>query len=234
MKKLGLALVLACLGLAPAQAQNQTTVDLFGGSGAYNASPKTCTDGSWCSIQTDANGNLKVVTTGSPTDTQDVNIKQVQGAVPSATNPIWVAPATANVPWAVSLPTTPLIASGNGVMPAATAESAGATTEAVTAALASNLVVKASAGNLYGFQISADSTLSAAAWWIMIFDSTTLPGDGAVTPAKCYAMPLGSTGFSGSWPLPARFSTGIVIGVSTTGCFTKTASIHAFISGDYK
>ena len=103
---------------------------------------------------------------------------------------------------------------------------------AVTAALASNKVVKASAGNLYSFNVSADSTLSGAAWWIMIFDATSLPGDGGVTPAKCYAVPTGTTSYSAAFNLPVAFTTGIVIGVSTTGCFTKTASTHAFISGD--
>ena len=102
----------------------------------------------------------------------------------------------------------------------------------VTAALASNKVVKGSAGNLYSFNVSADSTLSGAAWWIMIFDATSLPGDGGVTPAKCYAVPTGTTSYSASFNLPVAFTTGIVIGVSTTGCYTKTASTHAFISGD--
>lgn len=112
--------------------------------------------------------------------------------------------------------------------------SAVAATQAKTAALAANLVVKASAGNLYGFEVSADSTLSAAAWWIMIYDATSAPADGAVTPAKCYALPLGATLASFSFPVPVPFGTGIVIGVSTNGCFTKAASTHAFISGDYK
>ena len=101
-----------------------------------------------------------------------------------------------------------------------------------TAALASSQIVKASAGNLYSFEVSADSTLSGAPWWVMIFNATTLPADGAVTPAKCYAMSSGQVSASYAWNVPVQFSTGIVIGVSTTGCFTKTASAHAFISGD--
>lgn len=101
-----------------------------------------------------------------------------------------------------------------------------------SSALAANTVIKASAGNLYSFEVSADSTLSAAAWWIMIYNATSAPGDGAVTPLKCYAMPSGTTAFSAAFPTPIALSTGGVIGVSTTGCFTKTASTHAFISGD--
>lgn len=108
------------------------------------------------------------------------------------------------------------------------------TTKTTSSSLAANLIVNAAASSLYSFEVSADSTLSAAAWWIQIYDSTTAPTDGAVTPAKCYSMPSGSTNFSaGFGPAGPAFSTGIVIGVSTTGCFTKTASTHAFISGDY-
>jgi hypothetical protein len=104
--------------------------------------------------------------------------------------------------------------------------------------LASNRVVAIAQGaplTLCGFNVSADSTLSGAAWWIMIFDAVSLPTDGTVTPAKCYAMPSGTTnysaGFTGSG---TKFKTGIVIGVSTNGCFTLAASVHAFISGDFR
>jgi hypothetical protein len=104
-----------------------------------------------------------------------------------------------------------------------------------TAALAANLIVNASPGNLYSFQVAADSTLSAAGWWVMIYNAASAPADGAVTPAKCYAVPAGTTTVSASFiDAGAAFTTGIVIGVSTTGCFTKTASTHAFISGDTK
>lgn len=101
-------------------------------------------------------------------------------------------------------------------------------------ALCANQVIDAAPGSLYSFNVSADSTLSAAAWWIMIYNATSAPGDGSVTPLKCYAMALGTTSFSAAFPTPVPFSTGITMGVSTTGCFTKTASTHAFISGDYK
>lgn len=107
-----------------------------------------------------------------------------------------------------------------------------ASTLAVTASLASNLVAKSSTGALLSFEVSADSTLSGAAWWVMIFNATSAPSDGSVTPAKCYALPSGATAFTGAFPNPAVFSTGITIVASTTGCFTKTASAHAFISGD--
>lgn len=115
-----------------------------------------------------------------------------------------------------------------------TPSSTSGATHAQCAALCANLVVDANPGDLFSFNVSADSTLSAAAWWIMVYDATAAPGDGAVTPAKCYAMTSGTTSFSAAFPVPATFTTGITFGVSTTGCFSKTASTHAFIAGDFK
>lgn len=126
----------------------------------------------------------------------------------------------------------------NGALPAGTnalgSVSITSATHVQTTALASSQVIVGSAHQLTSFEVAADSTLSGAAWWIMIYDATSAPADGAVTPAKCYAMPNGATNFNGAFNSPPAFTTGIVIGVSTTGCFTKTASAHAFISGDYQ
>lgn len=107
-------------------------------------------------------------------------------------------------------------------------------TKVSSSALAANQIIVTGAHVLTSFNVSADSTLSGGAWWVMIYDATTAPADGAVTPAKCYAIPSGATSISGNFTSPVSFTTGIVIGVSTTGCFTKTASTHAFISGDYQ
>lgn len=102
-----------------------------------------------------------------------------------------------------------------------------------SSALVANLTAKASAGNLYSFQVSADSTLSGAAWWVMVYNAASAPADGAVTPALCYALASGTTHFEAAFgSIGTAFSTGITIGVSTTGCFSKTASAHAFVSGD--
>jgi hypothetical protein len=99
-------------------------------------------------------------------------------------------------------------------------------------ALATSQIIKGSAGNLYSFEVSVDSTLSAAAWWILIYDALADPGNGTVAPRKCYAQVSGATSASYAWLNPIHFTTGIVIVVSTTGCFTETQSAHAFISGD--
>lgn len=117
----------------------------------------------------------------------------------------------------------------------ATTSNGTTSTTTSTSALAANLIVTATASKrLANFQVSADSTLSAAAWWVMIYNATTAPADGAITPVACIAVPIATTSMSADFgPNSPTFSTGIVIGVSTTGCFTKTASTHAFISGNF-
>lgn len=119
-----------------------------------------------------------------------------------------------------------------GTIPSPSAASANALAPVVTAAVATSEVIKASAGNLYSFDVSVDTTLSPSPWWILILNATSDPGNGSVTPLKCYAMPSNTTNFSAAFPMPVAFSTGIVIVASTTGCFTETTSAHAFISGD--
>ena len=62
------ALIAAALWalVAPASAQDVTNPTPPNSvNGAYNASAPTCTDGHGCWIQTDINGNLKVVSSGS-------------------------------------------------------------------------------------------------------------------------------------------------------------------------
>lgn len=98
-----------------------------------------------------------------------------------------------------------------------------------TAAVASSQVLKASAGNLYGLNVVA----GASAGFIMLFDATTAPADGAVTPK--WVMPLAANAAYAGSPsgndIGMNFAVGIVAVFSTTGPFTKTASATAFISG---
>jgi hypothetical protein len=129
----------------------------------------------------------------------------------------------------------PLTQNSVGQLCAGSSSSGGGSTHAQSSALAANLVVKATAGTLYSFEVNADSTLSGAAWWVMIYDATSAPGDGAVTPAKCYGIPSGTTQMGATFASSGvNFTSGMVIGVSTTGCFTKTASTHAFIGADFQ
>jgi hypothetical protein len=103
-----------------------------------------------------------------------------------------------------------------------------AVTPIVSSALESGHVLKAAAGSLLGLTV----TTSSAAGYMLLFNATSVPGDGAVTPTSCYSVPAGSTVgvYFGSAPL--NLSTGISVAFSTTGCFTKTASATAFFSGE--
>lgn len=98
---------------------------------------------------------------------------------------------------------------------------------AATAAVASNLVAKASAGNLYGFNV----VNGASAGYVMVFNATAAPADGAVTPLKCYTLAANSS-IEILYDPPVRCGTGVTLVFSTTGPFTKTASATAFISAE--
>jgi hypothetical protein len=99
-----------------------------------------------------------------------------------------------------------------------------------TSVAAGSLILKASAGNLYGYNV----TSGASAGYVMIFNSATVPADGAVTPARCIPL-AANTGMEVDLRgQPTFFTTGIVIVFSTTGCFSKTISATAFIAGDAK
>lgn len=90
----------------------------------------------------------------------------------------------------------------------------------------SSHILKASSGVLNGFS----ATSAGTAGYVLIFDSATVPADGAVIPKMCYILPATqSTG--ASWlTYPAPFINGIVVAFSSTGCFTKTSSATAFFS----
>lgn len=231
MKRLALATfaLVALAASASAQVIPPGTNPVPAG-GAYNSSPPALTSGQAGWLQLDSAGNLRIsgtVTTALSGSTSNAS----SGVATSATNV-----PTVSYNYGFNGTTwDQLQVDANKNLKVTTGPSA-ATTSGLTAvsssALAANTVIKVSAGNLYSFEVAVDSTLSAAAWWIMIYNATSAPADGAVTPLKCYAMPLGTTAFSAAFPTPVAFSTGIVIGVSTNGCFTKAASTHAFISGD--
>lgn len=95
----------------------------------------------------------------------------------------------------------------------------------VSSALSTGQVLKASAGNLYGYNVVA-----TVAGYLMIFNSTTVPADGAVTPVYCLPLAAGA-GVDRSFDIPRRFSAGITLVFSSTGPYTKTASATAFLGG---
>lgn len=91
----------------------------------------------------------------------------------------------------------------------------------------SSHVLKSSAGTLFGLSVT-----SSAAGYILIYNATTAPADGAVTPVACYylASGPGTLGIAFT-PFPLNMSTGITAVFSSTGCFTQTSSSTAFFSG---
>jgi hypothetical protein len=94
----------------------------------------------------------------------------------------------------------------------------------------SSKVLKASAGNLYSLTV----TIGVTSGYLMIFNATSAPVDGAVTPVYC--LPVASNGTNGSAAIswgnfPLVASTGITAVFSTTGCFSKTASATASFFG---
>jgi len=121
------------------------------------------------------------------------------------------------------------VTGSNLVTPTPSASATSGLSTSASSAVASSLVLKGSAGNLFAVNVSS----GASAGFVLIFNATSAPADGAVTPAKCYVLAANTT-LALQWTTPVQFGTGITVVFSTTGCYTKTASATAFISGDYK
>ena len=152
---------------------------------------------------------------------QSVNLTEVGGA----------AIALGQTTMASSIPVT--IASNQAAFPifsAGTSTASAGLSNSVTSAVGTGLVVKASAGNLYDFEVTSGATAGE----VLIHNTTSVPSAGSVTPLKCYTLPANST-IGGSWTPPLAFSTGISMSFSTAStCFTQTNSSTAFLSGDYE
>lgn len=100
-----------------------------------------------------------------------------------------------------------------------------AATPIVSAAAEGSRVFKASKGCLLALYVYN----SGAAAFLMTFNSTTVPADGAVTPINCVPVAAASYQFVNFAPQPPEYySVGISAAISTTGCFTKTVGTGAF------
>lgn len=86
--------------------------------------------------------------------------------------------------------------------------------------------------------------VAAVSGYLMVFDATALPSNGAVAPCasgatarpcQLYCYPVTSNGTNGGaafqWTAPVQGSTGIVVAFSSTGCDTLTASATAKFMG---
>ena len=88
-------------------------------------------------------------------------------------------------------------------------------------------VVQASPGTLKGASITTGET----AGYFMLFNSITVPSNGAITPIKCVVVAANdSRGISPDPDTQWRFSVGVTLAFSTTGCFTMTQSATAYFS----
>jgi hypothetical protein len=97
-------------------------------------------------------------------------------------------------------------------------------TPVVSAVPEASHLIKAASGNLYSLYV----TTGTVPGYLMTFNSTSVPPDGPVTPVECVAAPAnGTVSISFSGP-PDIYSLGIVAVFSSTGCFTKTASVTAY------
>ena len=86
MKKIILAALFSVISLATAQAQTA--------NGRATTAAPSYSNGVAAPLSLDLSGSLRVVNSGSPSGTQDVNLTKILGAAPSLTNPLWVFPAT--------------------------------------------------------------------------------------------------------------------------------------------
>lgn len=117
---------------------------------------------------------------------------------------------------------------GQGVYVLPQSAAAAGITSVVSTSAESGHIFKASAGNFYGSFV----TTGATPGYLLIFDSATVPSNGAVTPKLCVVAPANATtGVTYNSGPPGVFATGISAAFSTTGCFTLTLSSTAFFNG---
>ena len=136
-----------------------------------------------------------------------------------ATEPIPAAQVSAPQP--VTLTSTTLTGTTNGVIPAAT----GSVYSVVTAATTNAAFIKAGTGNLYEMTFS---NVTATAGYVKLYNKTTAPTVGTDVPIATFPVPANTTLTYEFGPLGKRFSTGIAIAV--TGA-APAADTTVFVAG---
>jgi hypothetical protein len=142
----------------------------------------------------------------------------------------FTSPSQGQGPIAVANPEVRDASGRTEIINAPTSLAANALLPVASPAITSSIALKTSAGNLYSLHV----TVGATAGYLMLFNSTTAPADGPVTPVHCVVAPANQTTSLSHQTYPAHFSTGIVAVFSTTGCFTQTASASVFFGGQVK
>lgn len=186
-------------------------------SAPVNVSNPAFTNATGDNVTVSTTTPLPVEITGGGTIDLDVNLVEVGGA----------AIAIGQALMAASLPVA--IASNQSAIPVTPSPSAAAgvgIANVVSTALETGHVIKAGAGNLYGFTV----TTTSVAGYALVFNATAVPAAGAVTPIDAfYVGAFGSV--SRTYDPPLVCSTGISIAFSSAVTpFTKTDSATAFIS----
>jgi hypothetical protein len=90
---------------------------------------------------------------------------------------------------------------------------------------AAGYVAKSGPGLLYW--VRANASVSG---WLMVFDATSVPADGSVTPLWVVPITPGWQSGYNNYDNPISVTNGIVVVFSTTGPMTKTGSTSAFLS----
>lgn len=97
-----------------------------------------------------------------------------------------------------------------------------------TAAAASNVVLKSSGANVH----SINAVTGASAGVVFLFNATSIPANGAVTPVKAWIVAANSS-LDKAFNPPLRLGTGATLAFGTgTDPFSLTASATAFLSGE--
>lgn len=172
--------------------------------------------------------------TVTPAGTQNVNITQILSAAPSATNPIWVSPATASTPWAVSQATaaslnativgTGTLAVQSSAVAVATSGGVSTTSRIVSAANSNNATsAKGSSGRIYGIQ---GYNAASAVRYLKLYNGASAPTVGTDVPVKTLALPP-SAAFAYDFANGYYFSTGIGYGLVTGSADNDNTAVTA-------
>ena len=153
--------------------------------GVYNTTPPTLTNGQRGDLQIAANGALPVAVK-TVADFKAVQSVSATGDGDSGNGAMVVGNylfgTTSNIVHQRDITVGQPAGTGTtAVAIARMSAAAGANVPSATSAVASNLVVKTAAGNLYGWRVTA----GASAGFVLLFNATSAPADGAVTPLDC-------------------------------------------------
>ncbi len=230
MKRFALALFFAVMACGAAQAQSVVRVNA---QAVATCGGQSLTAGIFYPVTIDLTGTL-CVASGAGGITAAVTVANgadvVEGNTADAASAVG---GVGTVSAKLRLMTSQLdaIATSVSATPAPSASSAIGITPIVSTAAENGHVLKATPGNVYAVYAT---NLTATAGFLMLFNATSAPADGAVTPLACVSLPPNNPASINYAPgPPGVFSVGITAVVSSaTTCFTKTTgTITAFISG---